>query len=365
MSGRTGRLSALAAPVLVLAVVWAWLLGPMSGPAQAHTLETQGFSDISQDGDDIHYELLVDYAALAIVAGIGIPDSDPDSGARSAEEELAGGAGLIAEYLDERLEVLVDGVPCEAEVTGTGLEERFEEPYARVSLRYGCPGEGEYTVRYSALVGDLDPEHTNVAGYDLGGAAGQFVFDAENTELRAGEASVARQLFRFAALGFEHIMIGLDHVLFVIALVIGATRARDVIRVVTAFTLAHSVTLALAALDILRLPPSIVEPLIALSIAYVAVTSVLGRGDDRYRLAAVFGFGLLHGAGFAGALRLTGDVDASMLSSLLSFNVGIELGQALIVVVLFPVLSWSCSFQSCSSSADSPGRATCSSARPV
>lgn len=107
---------------------------------------------------------------------------------------------------------------------------------------------------------------------------------------------------------------------------------------VTAFTVAHSVTLVLAALDVVRIPSAVVEPLIALSIAYVAATSLLGRTNSRYRLAAVFGFGLLHGAGFAGALRLTGDVGWPMLSSLVSFNIGIEVGQALIVAVLFPLL---------------------------
>jgi hydrogenase/urease accessory protein HupE len=318
--------------VVVLAAVW--LVG-LTGGAEAHTLDTAGFSEISQHGDDVRYELLVDYAALAIVTGVGAQGDTSDDDAEVALEE---GVHRVSDYLDERLQVLVDGVPCVAEITETAIEPRLQERYARVVLRYDCPGAGEYTVRYSVLVGDLDPGHSNVAGYELDGVAGEFVFDAENTELVVGERSLVRQLYRFAVLGFEHILSGLDHVLFVIALLMGARSLRDVLGVVTAFTAAHSITLVLAAFDVVHVPSSVVEPLIALSIAYVAAASLLGRTNPRYRLVAVFGFGLLHGMGFAGALRLTGEVGWPMLSSLLSFNIGIEMGQALIVAVLFPLL---------------------------
>jgi hypothetical protein len=123
-------------------------------------------------------------------------------------------------------------------------------------------------------------------------------------------------------------------VLFLVALLLGAGSLRRVVELATAFTAAHSVTLALGALGWVEVPPEIVEPLIALSIAYVAADVVLG-GATRHRLGVVFGFGLLHGLGFAGSLSWSGDVD---LAALATFNVGIELGQALIVLALFPLL---------------------------
>ena len=131
--------------------------------------------------------------------------------------------------------------------------------------------------------------------------------------------------------------------LFLVALLLGASSLGAVVKLATAFTAAHSVTLALGALGWVNVPPEIVEPLIALSIAYVAAEAVLG-GDTRHQLPVVFAFGLLHGLGFAGSLSWSGDLD---LAALATFNVGIELGQALIVLAVFPVLllirrlSWS------------------------
>lgn len=316
---------------VILASSWLVLLVPSA--AHAHTLDTQGYSEISQQGDDVLYELRVDYAALAVVTGISTPGGAPDPA-----KSLDAGRAKVAAYLDERLQVLVDGALCAPDVTGTAIEQQRQDTYAKVSLRFDCPGDGAHTVRYSVLVGDLDPGHRNVAGYRLGGATGEFVFEAEQRELVVGEHSTLRQVYRFTVMGFEHILGGLDHVLFVVALLLSATRLRDVLLTVTTFTVAHSTTLALVALDVVRVPASVVEPLIALSIAYVAVTSMLGRGADRFRLVAVFGFGLLHGAGFAEALRLTGGTGWSLVYPLASFNVGVEIGQALVVVALFPAL---------------------------
>jgi len=319
--------------LLALVFFSAWAVSLLPDAAAAHTLDTQGFSEIVQQGDDVRYELLVDYVAFATVAGVGEPGASPPD---DVERELRESRDAAADYLTRHLQVLVDGVTCDAEIKNLGVEQRFEQPYARVLLVYDCPGEGEYEIRYSVLVGDLDPGHSNVAGYDLGGETAKFVFDARNRELVAGEGSQPRQVYRFAALGFHHILAGMDHVLFVVALLIGATGLREVLGVVTAFTLAHSTTLVLTATEVISVPPVVIEPLIALSIAYAAAANLLGRPRSWYGLAVVVGFGLLHGMGFGGALRLTGDMDWSSVSSLVSFNVGIELGQALIVALLLP-----------------------------
>jgi hypothetical protein len=163
------------------------------------------------------------------------------------------------------------------------------------------------------------------------------VFDAGHRELDVGDAGPLTSAGRFVMLGVEHILLGIDHVLFLAVLLLGARGLGSVIRLATAFTVAHSFTLALASIGWVDVPAEIVEPLIALSIAYVAAENMLG-GESRHRLAVVFGFGLLHGLGFASTLSFTDELSGQLLASLVSFNVGIELGQALIVVAVFPAL---------------------------
>jgi hypothetical protein len=152
-----------------------------------------------------------------------------------------------------------------------------------------------------------------------------------------GSSSLLAATTRFVALGIEHILLGLDHVLFVVALLLGARRLRDVAVVASLFTVAHSVTLALAVVGWVHVPARLVEPLIALSIAFVALENLLGQ-PSRFRLGVIFGFGLLHGLGFAGSLRMSDEVSWNLVTSLLSFNVGIEVGQALLIAVAFPFL---------------------------
>jgi hypothetical protein len=126
-------------------------------------------------------------------------------------------------------------------------------------------------------------------------------------------------------------------VLFLVVLLLGARGFRSVVKLATAFTVAHSLTLALAALGWVHVPGEVVEPLIALSIAYVAAENIIG-GESRQRLPVVFGFGLLHGLGFASTLSFSDEVSGQLLATLVTVNVGIELGQALIIAALFPLL---------------------------
>ncbi|MGC4093978.1 MAG: HupE/UreJ family protein [Polyangiaceae bacterium] len=154
-------------------------------------------------------------------------------------------------------------------------------------------------------------------------------------------ASSASLAYRYLVLGFRHILpLGADHVLFVAGLVLGsALRLRPLLLQLSAFTLAHTLTLGLGALGWVVLPSRVVEPLIAFSIAYVAFENLRGKASTRQRLLLVLGFGLLHGQGFASALSEAGLPRDAFLLSLLSFNGGVELGQLTVVVVL-AVLLW-------------------------
>ncbi len=144
---------------------------------------------------------------------------------------------------------------------------------------------------------------------------------------------------RYVISGFEHIVPkGLDHILFVLGLFFYALRVRPLLAQVTAFTLAHTVTLALASLQIVTIPAEIVEPLIAASIVYVAVENILGGQTGLLRVAVVFVFGLLHGLGFASVLGDVGLQDSRFVVGLVGFNIGVELGQLAVITAAFVAL---------------------------
>lgn len=145
----------------------------------------------------------------------------------------------------------------------------------------------------------------------------------------------------FLEVGFTHIVPkGLDHVLFVVGLFLLSIRISALLWQVTAFTVAHTVTLGLGMAGIVQLSPSIVEPLIAASIVYVAVENVLTDRLHRWRPVVVFGFGLLHGLGFASVLREIGSAPGQFLVSLVGFNLGVELGQLAVITVCFLAVGW-------------------------
>lgn len=140
----------------------------------------------------------------------------------------------------------------------------------------------------------------------------------------------------YLKLGFTHILPkGLDHILFVLGLFLLSRRVKPLLLQVTAFTVAHTVTLALSIYGLVSLPPSVVEPLIALSIVYVAVENLFTRELHSWRVALVFCFGLLHGMGFAGVLSELGLPRSEFLPALISFNVGVEAGQLTVISLAF------------------------------
>jgi len=152
--------------------------------------------------------------------------------------------------------------------------------------------------------------------------------------------SVGAAMANYLVVGFDHIVPkGLDHILFVLGLFFFSLQFRPILVQVTAFTLAHTITLALATLEIVTLPGSVVEPLIAASIVYVAVENVLRPKLGWWRTAIVFAFGLLHGLGFAGALGEWGLAPGQFIASLIAFNIGVELGQLFVIACAF-VLIW-------------------------
>lgn len=145
----------------------------------------------------------------------------------------------------------------------------------------------------------------------------------------------------YTELGFKHIVpFGIDHILFVVCLCLLRTTFKTVLWQATAFTFAHSITLALSMKNIVTLPAAIIEPIIALSILFVAVENLVIRELKPWRVAIVFLFGLIHGLGFASALNEIGLPRDQFTLSLVSFNIGVELGQLLVIAVVFTLLQF-------------------------
>jgi hypothetical protein len=140
----------------------------------------------------------------------------------------------------------------------------------------------------------------------------------------------------YVKLGFQHIIpLGLDHILFVVGLYLLSPKLKTIIWQATAFTVAHTITLILSMKNIIVAPPDIVEPIIALSIVFIAVENLITSTLQPWRIALVFAFGLVHGLGFASALNELGIPRDAFFSSLLSFNIGVELGQISVILLCY------------------------------
>ena len=160
------------------------------------------------------------------------------------------------------------------------------------------------------------------------------VFDKDLSKLPRTEI-----FWTYLQLGFTHILpLGLDHILFVVSLYILEPRLKPVLWQATAFTVAHSITLGLAMYGLIRPPSSVVEPIIALSIVFVAVENIITTKLNPWRLVVVFGFGLIHGMGFASALTGLGLPRNAYVGSLISFNVGVECGQVSIILLCWALV---------------------------
>lgn len=240
----------------------------------------------------------------------------------------------IADMFSRRLVVAVDG---------RAIAPRWSDVEVlaeRQSLRIRFEAAMEAAPGYLSVEGDLfpyDPGHRTFVNIYEGDALTQAILDWDNPRLgyyagtTQGRIAVVR---RFIPAGIEHILIGPDHILFLIGLLLPGGSLRRLAVIVTAFTLAHTITLSLAALSIVNPSASFIEPAIALSIVYVGADNLLRRGGRDARAWIAFAFGFIHGFGFAFVLREMDLPPRALGWSLFSFNLGVEVGQLLIVVVV-------------------------------
>jgi hydrogenase/urease accessory protein HupE len=250
---------------------------------------------------------------------------------------LAASAAPILAYIKAHTSVLgEDGRSCRASAgnvapDGDGVVVR---------ITWFCAGVADPLRYRSTVLIDVSPDARQVVLIGAGPDAAQDLLDAGRTEtpLTAAPPPTLLQVTgRYLEAGIEHIFLGYDHIAFLAAVVLWARRLWPVVKVVTAFTIAHSITLSLAALDIVRIPSGITEPAIAASIVYVAAENFLSRDIDR-RWRDTFCFGLIHGFGFASALQEFGLPRGALVPALASFNIGVEIGQIAIVSLVIPAL---------------------------
>jgi len=316
-----------------LGVVMLALLLLSSSPALAHD-QSFSYADVRWNKDRLEIVLSVHRDDAAPALGI----ADPTSLTRP--EVLERYRGRLAQILLSQFHARSGG--HEIALVPAGATVRPERH--AVALRFVTPLDrplGALTIE--ARLFPTTPQHeTFLNVYESGRLTRQDVLTADRpvTELYArGPEGILAVLATFIRAGIHHIFIGPDHILFIVGLLLLGGGIGRVLKVATAFTLAHSITLASAALGLVHISSRIVEPLIALSIVYVGIENLRPRKTGRdWRMRIAFGFGLIHGFGFASVLREFGLPHEALAWSLLGFNLGVEVGQACIVLAVTPVL---------------------------
>lgn len=346
----------LARAVLVIALIA--FAGPFSaGPAAAHNQDYAVVKiDFAADGG---FTMEMHFFVPAFLSGQ--PQGSLAPAVREMweglpDEELARAVERATSYLLDAIEVYADDerfpleavtFPDLATLRADGLVPAEEQRPSAPVMASGRmpPGTDEFTLVMpldfaSALVSLTDATGATVAQVLPMGLRTQ-PFHVSVEAPKHDLATTFLTLGQFAKHGFDHIFPrGLDHILFVLSLFLLVPQWRALALQVTAFTAAHSVTLALSVFGLIAVPKVVVEPLIALSIAVVALDNVFSAKLHRWRTATVFGFGLLHGIGFANALKGLGLPTGEKALALVSFNVGVELGQLAILVLAFMAFGW-------------------------
>lgn len=328
------HLAKRAAPIRLLVILTASLLS--AATAQAHEMGITRIDVFLKRDSSYDIRIVVDPETL--LPRLETKAGRPLSGTLSPEAETASVRSFGAEYV-KNLTVDFDGARSTPtfKYTPIAVSDPASGKLGVVELNGTIPARSKtfrfsydlvYTT-YSLVVHDEGRQQT-IQHLVQAGQLSPAIALTELTKPRT-KAEVAWQYLK---LGFTHILPkGLDHILFVLGICLLNARLRSIVAQVTAFTVAHSITLGLTIYGFVSLSPSIVEPLIALSIVYVAVENVITSELKPWRVAVVFLFGLLHGMGFAGVLSELGLPRSEFFTALVTFNVGVELGQLTVIAM--------------------------------
>jgi hydrogenase/urease accessory protein HupE len=317
--------------------LFCWCLVALLGYAAsvpAHTTSIS-YADIRVTDQRLSYTLEVSPHDLAVLVGLADPLDAllPRETFVAAQSRLASAmrAGIVVEN---------DGVACPA--TSFALDDSTYPETLRLITSYACSAPlGSLRVTFQ-LFFHFDPTHKHLGKVQyqdrtetflLTTSLRQFVIDVSAAHARG----LVVHAWQFLRLGVAHILTGYDHILFLLALLLAGGRLRQLVKIITAFTIAHSLTLMLATLGVVEIPARVVESVIALSITYVAVENFfITRLNKRWIVTFVFGLG--HGFGFYGVLRDLQLPRQGLALSLGAFNLGVEVGQVMIVILCYPAL---------------------------
>ena len=295
---------------------------------------------LQRNGQQLHATLI--FAAKDIDAVISV---DQNSDGTFSAEESAAAQEILKKLAGNLLEVSLDNNLLPALETkcvqDTNNNFRFEMTFT--------PSPGTFLKAVSKWVEVLPPGHRQFVSFQEGNgpAITEDLLDAANniftTDLSPSRTQTAppkqHSFSEFFGLGVRHILTGYDHLLFLFALLIVCDSFASIAKIVTCFTLAHSLTLALATLNIVQIPGRIIEPMIAVSIVYVGLENIFRHGHPKGRWMLTFAFGLVHGFGFASVLREMEIAKAgSVVVPLVSFNLGVEAGQIAVAAIILPVI---------------------------
>jgi len=330
---------------VVIAMILAMLATP---PALAHKPSD---SYLTLDVRGGHIDGQWDIALRDLDTAIGL---DQDGNGELTWNEVRARQPAIAAYALARLRIAGGGRACPLHVTEQLLDDHSDGAYAVLRLAGECGADAASIDIDYRLLFDIDPQHKGLLQLKHDGHVSTAIFapDCARQVLRVTGGSGWRQFGDYVRHGIWHIWIGFDHILFLLSLLLPAvlvyrdrawqgraafrTAALDVLKIVTAFTLAHSITLSLATLGVVALPSRFVESAIAASVALAALNNLWPVFHGR-RAAVAFAFGLIHGFGFASVLLDLGLPKTTLAQSLLGFNLGVEIGQVTIVALFLPL----------------------------
>jgi hypothetical protein len=327
-------------------VGWVCLLWALA--AQAHK-PSDSYLTITQSADGFSGRWDIALRDLDFALGL---DADGD-GAITWGEVRAKHADIAA-YAGARLVLSAAEQSCRVSVGAQMVENHTDGAYSVLPLAIGCGASAtQLTVGYT-LFADVDPQHRGLLNLRAQGVSRTAVLDPQAPPQRFDLTQANRwaQLADYLREGIWHIWIGFDHILFLLSLLLPAvlvwraprwqpvddfrTAFWDVFRIVTSFTVAHSITLSLAALHVISLPSRLVEAAIAASVVVAALNNLKPLVQSR-RWVVAFGFGLIHGFGFATVLAELGLPSDALVLALVGFNLGVELGQLAIVALFLPL----------------------------
>lgn len=329
---------------------WFWLLAlvVMAAPAWAHK-PSDSYLHIELGPEDFSGRWDIAVRDLEYVIGI-----DANDDGELTWGELKSKRPAIEAYALSRLKVARGNADCALSSQDFLLDRHSDGAYAVLMLAARCSSSIQaLTIDYKLLF-DVDPQHKGLASVTQGAQTSTLIFEANKPRqtLDLAGASPWSEFGRFIYQGMWHIWLGFDHVLFLLALLLPSVLRRenntwqaadnrrsviiDILKIVTAFTIAHSITLSLAAFSIVDAPTRIIESAIAASVILAALNNIFPL-FTQHRTKIAFAFGLLHGFGFASVLADFGLTQTNLLRALLGFNLGVEIGQMLIVLILLPL----------------------------